>query len=65
MPPINKDSNRENYKQEKKLSFDMKRISTATKFSKLQQAILTENKDVRLKYLNSIMEFVPVIIMKN
>ena len=63
MPPINlKNSNETSItEQKKKLSFDMKRIGTATKFSKLQQNVLAENMDVRLKYFNSIMQFIPVL----
>lgn len=65
MPPIRKKEEQNNLETPKqvqsKLSVDFKRIGTATKLSRLQKSIISENKDVRMKYLNSIMIYIPVI----
>ncbi len=39
---------------------EIRRLGTATKFSRLQQSIITENNEIRLKHLNSIMSYLPV-----
>jgi hypothetical protein len=62
MPSIQSKEN--NVSTEKRITSntltETKRIGTATKFSRLQQSIITENNEIRLKYLNSIMNYLPV-----
>lgn len=63
MPPIqSKEINNRSIENnhENNTQSEMKRLGTATKFSRLQQSIIKENNQIRLKYLNSIMNYLPV-----
>jgi len=48
------------FQTNKKYSLELTRIGTATKLSRLQKSIISENKEITAKYLKPIMDHIPV-----
>lgn len=60
MPPIERKEIINPMQSKKKYSLELTRIGTATKLSRLQKSIISENKQISAKYLKPIMDHIPV-----